>query len=88
MKNTTKGAIVALSVAALFSTRAAIAADSAGEGTKGDAKVRCAGVNECSGKGTCAGAGNSCAGKNTCKGKGVVEMSAEECAQKHGKVVK
>ena len=88
MKTTTKGAIVALSVAALFGTRGAFAADSAADATKGDAKVKCTGVNECAGKGACASAGNSCAGKNTCKGMGVLEMSAEECAKKHGKVVK
>jgi hypothetical protein len=83
-----KGAMVALSVAALFGARGAMAAESSADSAKGDAKVKCAGVNECAGKGTCGGAGNSCAGKNTCKGKGVVEMSAEECAKKNGKVVK
>jgi uncharacterized membrane protein len=83
---TTKGALVALAVAALFGTRGAMAADSAAEAPKGDAKVKCTGVNECAGKGSCAGAGNSCAGKNTCKGMGVLELSAKECAAKGGKV--
>jgi len=88
MKGTSKGTIIALSVAALFAARGATATEPAPDASKKDAKVKCAGVNECAGKGTCAGAGNSCAGKNSCKGMGVVDMSAEECAQKHGKIVK
>lgn len=88
MKQSTRGAIVALSVAALFGARGALAADSAADAPKGDAKVKCSGINECAGKGSCGGAGNACAGKNTCKGKGVVETTAEECAAKSGKVVK
>mgnify|MGYP000988901051 CR=1 FL=1 len=86
MKASTKGALIALSVAAVFASRAAIAADEGG--AKTDAKVKCSGINECAGKGSCAGAGNSCAGKNSCKGKGVVQTSAEECAKKGGTVVK
>jgi hypothetical protein len=88
MKSTTKGTIIALSVAALFGANGAMAADQPADAPKGDAKVKCSGINECAGKGACGGAGNSCAGKNACKGQGVVETSAEECAKKNGKVVK
>ena len=83
-----KGALVALSVAALFSARSVQAATNDGDSAKTDAKVKCSGVNECAGKGSCAGAGHSCAGKNSCKGKGVVEMSAADCAKKGGTVGK
>jgi uncharacterized membrane protein len=88
MNDRSKGTIIALSVAALFAARGALAADQAADAPKGDAKVHCSGINECAGKGSCAGAGNSCAGKNSCKGKGVVETTAEECAKKNGTVVK
>lgn len=89
VKDSTKGTLVALSVAALFAARGSLAADMKDmDAGKSDAKVKCSGVNECAGKGSCAGAGNSCAGKNSCKGKGFVDMSAEECAKKGGKVVK
>ena len=87
MKVSTKGALIAISVAALFGSRSALAASDSDSGKK-DANVKCTGVNECAGKGSCAGAGNSCAGKNSCKGKGVLDMSAEECAKKGGKVLK
>lgn len=87
MNRTTKGALIALSVAALFSARTATA-DSADSDvkTKKEAKVRCTGVNECKGKGECAAAGNSCGGSNECKGKGVVMVPEEECTKKGGKV--
>jgi uncharacterized membrane protein len=88
MRESSKGTIIALSVAALFGSGAAFAAEPAADAPKGDAKVRCSGINECAGKGGCAGAGNACAGKNACKGKGVVETTAEECAKKNGTVVK
>src|SRR5262249_28536403 len=83
MNRTSKGAILALSVAALFAARGAIAAEEKG---KTDAKVHCSGVNECKGKGACAGGGHSCAGKNGCKGQGFVETSAAECQKMGGKV--
>ncbi|MFM7735064.1 MAG: hypothetical protein ACKOCT_20310 [Alphaproteobacteria bacterium] len=88
MKNTTKGALIALSVATLFGLREAAATESgSADAVKADAKVRCAGVNECSGKSSCHGNGNSCAGMNSCKGKGVVETSREDCERKGGKIV-
>ena len=88
MNRTTKGALIALSVAALFSARTATAEtekDSAHEAKK-EAKVHCTGVNECKGKGECAAAGNSCGGKNECKGKGVTMIPKDECTKKGGTV--
>jgi len=85
MNRTTKGAVIALTVAAMFSARAALAESHAGE--KKDAKVRCSGINECKGKSECAGAGNSCGGMNSCKGKGVISTTEEECKKKGGKVI-
>lgn len=81
-----KGALVAISVAALFSAGPAFAGSHEGGGEKQDVKVKCMGANECAGKGGCASAHNECAGKNKCKGMGVMMMSAEECKQKGGKV--
>lgn len=86
MDRLSKGAVVALSVATLFSAGAAFAEQHTGGGEKKDAQVNCLGVNECSGKGACASAHNECGGKNKCKGMGVVHMSAEECKKKGGKV--
>ncbi|HEY8517619.1 MAG TPA: hypothetical protein VIS07_19075 [Candidatus Binatia bacterium] len=88
MNRTTKGALIALGVAAMFTASTALA-DTPTEGEKKDAKVRCAGINECKGKGECAGAGHACGGMNECKGKGVVSTaSEEECKTKGGQVVK
>ena len=86
MNRSTKGALIALSVAALFSARGAIAAEDSGKDGKGEAKVNCTNVNECAGKGACASANNSCAGKNACKGKGIMKMTAEDCVKKGGVV--
>ncbi|MEI8359331.1 MAG: hypothetical protein WCH13_12690, partial [Deltaproteobacteria bacterium] len=88
MKNSTKGTLIALSVAALFAARDARATDGGTtDSSKADAKVRCAGINECSGKGSCHGNGNSCAGTNSCKGKGVVETSRADCEKQGGKII-
>lgn len=89
MNRATKGAVIALGVAALFSARGALAESGdhdAKHDAKKEAKVRCTGVNECKGKGECAAGGNSCGGSNECKGKGVKMMDAEECKQKGGTV--
>ncbi len=87
MNRTTKGAVIALSVAALFTARGALAeSDQGAQDGKKEAKVHCSGVNECKGKGECASGGNSCGGSNECKGKGVKMMSAEECQKKGGTV--
>ena len=89
MNRNTKGALIALSVAALFSARTATAESGAKDSTsdaKKEAKVQCTGINECKGKGECAGAGHSCGGMNSCKGKGMVETSDANCKAKGGKV--
>jgi hypothetical protein len=88
MNRGARGAVIALSVAALFGARGTLAEAGTHDGKDGDkkdAKVSCTGVNECKGKGQCASAGNSCGGSNECKGKGVMMMSAEECEKKGGK---
>jgi hypothetical protein len=80
MNNQLRGVMVAAAVAGLFLTGTAIAAEQSG----GEAKVKCAGVNECKGKGACGGADHDCAGKNGCKGKGWILMSAADCKAKGG----
>jgi hypothetical protein len=79
---TIKGAMIAASVAGLFSAGVAgiPVAKAGGE------QVSCEGVNACKGKGGCKGANNACAGKNGCKGQGHVMMSKEDCTAKGGKV--
>lgn len=75
-----KGALIAVTVASLFATRAIA------EG-KAEAKtVECAGVNAFKGQGACAGAGHDCAGKNACKGQGFLKTTAEDCKAKGGEV--
>ena len=88
MNKPAKGAMIAISAAALFTAGPALAGShgDAAAGGGDDAKVSCTGVNECSGKGECAAKGNDCAGKNTCKGMGVTKMTEEECEAKGGKV--
>jgi hypothetical protein len=78
-----KGAIIAASVAGLFSAGVAgiPVAKAGGE------QVSCDGVNACKGKGGCKSASNACAGKNGCKGQGHVMMSKEDCKAKGGKVL-
>jgi hypothetical protein len=83
MKSHVKGAIIASAVAGLFLAKGVLAADDMGAG-KGEAKVKCEGVNECKGKGACGGGGHDCAGQNGCKGKGWIEMSAADCKAKAG----
>jgi hypothetical protein len=89
MNRTTRGALIALSVAALFGTRSATAdsGDNATHEGKTAAKIACAGINACKGKGECASATHSCGGLNECKGKGIVMTSEADCKAKGGKVV-
>jgi hypothetical protein len=82
MKGHVRGAIIATAVAGLFLAKGVLAAEEGGG--KGEAKVKCEGVNACKGKGACGGAGHDCAGQNSCKGKGWVEMSAADCKAKGG----
>jgi hypothetical protein len=89
MKASSKGAVLASAVAALFIANAAFAEEKAPVKSNGgaQAKVKCVGGNDCKGKGSCQGATHDCAGKNDCKGKGYVETStAKECADKGGHV--
>ena len=85
MNRTGKGAVIALSVAALFAARGALAADE----MKQDAKIQCTNDNSCAGKGVCASADgkNSCAGHNSCKGH-VALITAADCAKHGGHEVK
>lgn len=84
---TTKGAVIASAVAALFAT-ASFGADK--EMPKKDAKageVKCEGANSCKGTSACSTASNECSGKNSCKGKGWNMMAEKDCKAKGGKVV-
>lgn len=89
MNRTTRGALIALSVAALFGARSATAdsgdKDATHEG-KTAATIHCAGINACKGKGECATASNSCGGMNECKGKGIVMTTEADCKAKGGTV--
>jgi hypothetical protein len=77
----TKGALIAVAVAGLFSTSAPLVASAK------DAKIHCQGVNACKGKGGCKSADNACKGQNGCKGKGFVDMTEKQCKDKGGTVM-
>lgn len=81
----TNGKAIAMTVVGLLLAGAPQLAG-AEEKTK-EAKVKCAGINECKGKAACAGASNGCAGQNACKGKGWIEVSEKECKTRKGTVV-
>jgi uncharacterized membrane protein len=70
-----KTAALAAAAAALFLSGAPALADS----HKGEAKVKCEGVNSCKGQGACSGVGHECSGKNGCKGQGFLEMTQADC---------
>ncbi len=78
---TIKGAMIAASVAGLFTMGAAAVASA-----KASDEVMCHGVNACKGQGGCKGASNACKGQNGCKGQGNVKMTKKECAAKGGTV--
>jgi hypothetical protein len=82
---TTNGKAIAMTVAGLLLAATPSLAH-ADDKTK-EAKVKCAGINECKGKAACSGGGNTCAGQNSCKGKGWIEATAKECKDKKGTVV-
>lgn len=82
---TTNGKAIAMTVAGLLLAAAPSLAN-ADDKTK-EAKVKCAGINECKGKAACTTASNGCAGQNSCKGKGWIEATAKECKDKKGTVV-
>ena len=82
---TINGKAIAMTVAGLLLAAVPTLAH-ADDKTK-EAKVKCAGINECKGKAACAGAGNACAGQHSCKGKGWTETTAQVCKDKKGTVV-
>lgn len=80
-----KGAMIAASVAGMFTMGAAtsvFAADKKGE------EITCTGINSCKGTGSCHGNGHACAGKNGCKGQGNTKTTKEDCLAKGGKLAK
>jgi hypothetical protein len=81
----TNGKAIAMAVCGMILS-AAPSVSTADSATK-EAKVKCAGINECKGKSACATAKNACAGHNGCKGQGWLEVTAKECTAKKGKVV-
>ncbi len=95
MKTSTKGTLIASTVAALFLASAALAQESgtaSGSGTMAQApqaqapNVKCVGANDCKGHGSCKSAQNDCKGKNACKGQSfVMTSSQDECTGKGGK---
>jgi len=89
MKISTKGTLIASTVAALFLASAALAQESgttSGSTPQAQAKVKCVGANACKGHGSCKSAQNDCKGKNACKGKSfVMTSSADECIGMGGK---
>jgi hypothetical protein len=78
-----KGALIAASVAGLFTTGAPLIASA----DKAASDVKCEGINSCKGKGACSQAKHECAGMNACKGQGWIKASAEDCKKQKGKVV-
>ena len=58
MNRPAKGAMIALSAAALFTAGPALAGSHGDAAAGDDAKVKCVGLNECAGKGECASKGN------------------------------
>lgn len=71
-----KKILLATAAASLFLAGPALAADE-----KGEAKVKCEGVNACKGQSACKSGASSCAGRNACKGKGFLMVTQEECQE-------
>ncbi len=84
MNKSTKGMMIAASVASLLASGLVMAGGSA---AKAEPKVHCTGINACRGHGECAGDGHGCHGGNSCKGKGWIDVSAKECKEKGGSVM-
>jgi hypothetical protein len=78
-----KGALIASTVAGLFSLMSPLAF----AGDKDGEEIICDGINACKGQGTCAGPGHACGGQNACKGQGHTKTTKKECLAKGGKVV-
>ena len=78
------GAILATAVGLMFLAHPALAqvTDSGSQ----QAKVKCAGNNDCKGKSACKGVSSPGPGQNSCKGQGLTMASSEkECQDKGGK---
>lgn len=85
---TTKTAMFASAVAALFATAALAGEPQApAKDGKAAAEVKCQGVNSCKGTGSCAGGDHGCGGKNGCKGQGWTKLSEKDCKAKGGTVL-
>jgi hypothetical protein len=80
---TVKGAIIASAVAGMFAAAVPAVANA-----KGEAKVKCMGVNSCKTKGECGTKDHSCAGQNACQGKGWISVTEKECKDKKGTILK
>jgi|688.fasta_scaffold2248460_1 hypothetical protein len=77
-----KGALLAVTAAALISSTTVLAADQAASPAS---SVKCYGANSCKGKSACKTAHNACKGQNSCKGKGYTTVdSAKQCKAEHG----
>jgi hypothetical protein len=83
-KATITGAVLATTVAILF-TQGNLRADSSSSSGPAS-QVKCVGGNSCKGQSACKTEASSCAGQNACKGKGWVMMSSDkECKTAGGK---
>ncbi len=74
------GVSIAIAVATLILSGAALAPMSHAE----EAKGHCVGANACKGQGACKSAANDCKGQNACKGKGFLVMTRAECDKIQG----
>jgi uncharacterized membrane protein len=84
---TTKSAVLASAVAALFAATAFADDKAPMKDGKAAAEVKCQGVNSCKGSGSCSGGDHGCAGKNGCKGQGWTKLTEKDCKAKGGVVL-
>ncbi|MGH7907372.1 MAG: BufA2 family periplasmic bufferin-type metallophore [Candidatus Binataceae bacterium] len=89
-KSAFTGAILASAVALAFmGTNVQAQTPSNSNAATSQAKVKCAGGNDCSGQSACKTSTSPGPGENSCKGQGfVMTKSAKACQQKGGKAVK
>jgi hypothetical protein len=85
MRTLSKGAMLAVAVAAAFIAGPVGAEDPNSAATP--AMVACLGANSCKGQSICKSFDHDCQGMNTCKGKGFVMMTDKECTNKGGKAI-
>jgi hypothetical protein len=85
MQTLTKGAMLAVAVAAAFIASPLCAEDPDSNSTP--AIVACLGANSCKGQSACKSFDHDCQAMNSCKGKGFVLIAEDECKQKGGKVI-